>query len=287
MAIVIKKATMDDIPDVVHVAKWLKSELGFVRRVTLERAVQSGYLYVARWQDANNDLVIGFANTYKRKDGWTTVYEIGVHPAWQRRGAGWALINVLPRPVRLKCPVDNDGANAFYDCMGFNLVRVDDGRKRKLNVWERVPYAPVKSWECPICGEDALERDHDDAYIETDWQSYIISYGTCNCPDCGACWNEKEIHFGGVDVAYIPNYGDDYVDHLLQDDADFVCAECGGHLETGDINPDWSELRPHIDRPMVLSGECRCVDCGNEYQWFWEWHTPFNEIYWDTHITMC
>jgi len=286
MAIVIKKAGMDDVPAVQHIARLCADGVGFVRRVALERAVTAGELYIALMVKGGNEAVVGFANTHKRKDGWTTVYEIGVHPAWQRRGVGWSLINVLPRPVRLKCTVDNEGANAFYDWMGFQLARVEDGRKRKLNVWERVPFVEVGSWECPICGEDNLERDHDDAYVTTDWQKYIKSHGTCNCPDCGAYWQETDTHFGGLGVAVIPNYDDDCKDHALRDDADFVCLRCGGHLEMGEINPDWSELRPHIDRPMFLSGKCRCVDCGDEPQWAWEWETPFNEIRWDTHVTM-
>jgi GNAT superfamily N-acetyltransferase len=286
MAIVVIKAELKHIPGVQNIARLCADGVGFVRRVALVRAVQLGELYVAMMASRGNEAVVGFANTHKRKDGWTTIYEIAVHPSWQRRGVGRELIDVLPRPVRLKCTVDNEGANAFYDWMGFQLVRVEDGRKRKLNVWERVPYAPVDEWECPICGGNDLERDYDDCVNESNWAGYIIQKGFCGCTDCGALWREDTIYTGRLQSATIEHRADDggYDYQVLQNDDDYVCRGCGGRLVMGGFDES-QHISPSADVPTVLRGECWCGDCGRVYRWEWGWDTPFCEIYWDKHVT--
>jgi hypothetical protein len=45
------------------------------------------------------------------------------------------LLAVVPQPIRLKCPVDN-ASNAFYEARGFDCFDTEDGRKRRLNVWQ-------------------------------------------------------------------------------------------------------------------------------------------------------
>lgn len=51
---------------------------------------------------------------------------------------GKKLFSMVPKPIRLKCTIDNDYANEFYKRQGMKLVRVEQGKKRKLNVWELV-----------------------------------------------------------------------------------------------------------------------------------------------------
>lgn len=63
------------------------------------------------------------------------IYEIAVPKAWQGKGIGAAMINALPRPIRLKCTQDNP-ANGFYLRVGFILIDTEAGRKRPLNVYE-------------------------------------------------------------------------------------------------------------------------------------------------------
>lgn len=103
-----------------------RKQVGFVLRAALQAAIERGELLEA----VINDDVTGFAHFHVRRDGWTTLYEIvSVHP-----GSGRALLEALPRPLQLKCPVDND-SNGFYRHMGGTLKETVAGRKRDLNVW--------------------------------------------------------------------------------------------------------------------------------------------------------
>lgn len=70
----------------------------------------------------------------RRRDGVCVIYEIAVPLAFQRRGIASQFIAALPRPVRLKCTVDNP-ANEFYRAIGFKLLGQEAGRRRALNVW--------------------------------------------------------------------------------------------------------------------------------------------------------
>jgi GNAT superfamily N-acetyltransferase len=289
MGIVIAKATGEDILDVVHVAKHLKKELGFVRRVAIERAVTKGEVYVARWVDKANNLVIGFANTHKRKDGWTTVYEIGVHPNWQGRGAGRMMLDALPRPIRLKCPVDNVRANNFYKWYGFKHEGVEEGKKRKLNVWMRHADVEVTSWECPCCGDDDVERDYDGCDVfDFDWSSTMVQNGTAGCNRCHETWNEQTIYWAKPKTPYILHERDwdgkpTHDKQYLSDDDDFVCHECGGALVMDWFDSmDDLDLRPSVGGIIELTGACRCEKCHEDYVWYLDIDVLGQDIWWDS-----
>lgn len=121
-----------DITAIKRVANQYKNELGFVNSAALKESARRYMLYVAEYKGE----VVGFVNFYRRKDGWQTVYEIAVDRRYHRLGIGRALLNAVPKPVRLKCTVDNRRANDFYGQQGMVLRRVEQGRKRLLNVWE-------------------------------------------------------------------------------------------------------------------------------------------------------
>lgn len=127
----IRFAVEDDIPQIVKIARQHDEWLGFVMKVALKKAVAKRELYVATY----GRRVVAFMNWHKRRDGWHTIYEIAVTQQHQRTGIGAALLRALPEPHRLKCTVDNP-ANAFYERIGMRCVRTEDGRKRRLNVWE-------------------------------------------------------------------------------------------------------------------------------------------------------
>lgn len=132
--ITIRPATLDDIGLIKQIASRYSAELGYVMYPALREAVGRSELTVAC---APSGSPVGFVNWHTRRDGWTTVYEIAVAPSLLGQGVGKQLIDSVPRPTRLKCTLDNDRANGFYHANGFALVRVEDGRKRQLNVWER------------------------------------------------------------------------------------------------------------------------------------------------------
>lgn len=114
-----------------QIANQYKRELGFINRAALLESIERGSLWVVV---ANGD-VVGFANTRRRRDGVTVVYEIAVSKTHVGTGYGRAMLDALERPLRLKCPV-GQAANVFYLRYGFTLVNVEEGKTRALNVWE-------------------------------------------------------------------------------------------------------------------------------------------------------
>lgn len=127
----IRQAMTEDIPAIKRIADSYRKEIGFVLKPALEDAVTRGSLLVAD----DGMAIVGFCNYRSCRDGWHTIYEIAVHEGLKDREIGRRLLDEVPRPIRLKCPVDNP-ANAFYQRQGFTLADVVQGKKRQLNVWE-------------------------------------------------------------------------------------------------------------------------------------------------------
>lgn len=128
----IRNATLEDVEQVKIIADSNSSEIGFVLRPALEEAVEKGHLIVAELDGE----ILGFCNFNIRKaDGVTVIYEICTDYKYRGNKIGKALIDFLQKPISLKCPVGNE-SNNFYEHCGFTLKTVEDGKKRKLNVWE-------------------------------------------------------------------------------------------------------------------------------------------------------
>jgi GNAT superfamily N-acetyltransferase len=122
-----------DLPAIQRIAYCYRSELGRVMLPSLREAVARRSLYVATDSAGN---VQGFANTRKRRDGVTVIYEIAVAPEWRGKRVGAALLAAVPNPKSLKCTTDNDAAITFYDRAGMRQVAREPGRKRPLFVYE-------------------------------------------------------------------------------------------------------------------------------------------------------
>lgn len=120
----IRQATVDDLDWIVKLASKYKTELGFVRRVSLEESIKRGSLLVI-------DGELGFCEFYRRKDGLTSVYAI----VSVVKGGGRALMNSISRPIRLSCPEDLP-ANKFYEHIGGQRIGVFNGKKRRLIEWQ-------------------------------------------------------------------------------------------------------------------------------------------------------
>jgi N-acetylglutamate synthase-like GNAT family acetyltransferase len=124
---VIRLAKLTDIDAIKETAKHLVKEVGFILRPALEEAVRREELL---YEDKTNS----FCHYHTRRDGVSVIYEICVPKENRGQGIAKTMINMLPRPVQLKCPVDNE-SNKFYEHIGLKLIRVDPGKKRMLNVW--------------------------------------------------------------------------------------------------------------------------------------------------------
>lgn len=123
----VRLATLSDIDAIKKVAQKHTKELGFILRPALEEAVRREELLFEPESGS-------FCHYHVRRDSICTVYEICVPPEQRGRGIAKQMINMLPRPVRLKCPVDNE-SNGFYQKYGFEKIAVEPGKKRELNVW--------------------------------------------------------------------------------------------------------------------------------------------------------
>jgi GNAT superfamily N-acetyltransferase len=120
--------------------------LGWVRLNSMEESIRKGMMNVAR--SSLNGRIIGFILWSKpsrgANKGWHVVHTLAVDILHQREGIGRVLLNSVPLPIRLKCPVEvgktpyPNPANDFYRAMGFTLAGTDTTKKGKLlNVWEK------------------------------------------------------------------------------------------------------------------------------------------------------
>ncbi len=135
-----------------RLAERYKRELGFINRATLQRAIQTQSLLVApcqateaREQDTAPYVepeLAGMLHFYVRRDQTITLYAMVVAQTYQRRGLGRQLFEALVRvakslgktQIRLKCPAELP-ANVFYQHLGLQLISVEPGKHRPLNVW--------------------------------------------------------------------------------------------------------------------------------------------------------
>lgn len=121
-----------------------KRELGFINRGMLQKAIDNNELLVG-WKpsaDTAEPEVVGFVHFYVRRDQLLTLYSIGVAHEYQRMGLGCRLFEALIKEARqhqksqiqLKCPIGLT-ANLFYKHLGLEVIRVETGKLRPLNVW--------------------------------------------------------------------------------------------------------------------------------------------------------
>lgn len=120
----VRPATASDLDWVKRMADRHRREVGFVLRPALADAIERGELLVGIGAS-------GFCHWHARRDGWHTVYELVSEAA----GTGRALLAAVPRPLRLKCPLDLP-ANEFYVRCGATWLGTQPGKRRPLNVWQ-------------------------------------------------------------------------------------------------------------------------------------------------------
>lgn len=130
--VTVRFAVESDLPGIQHIARQYETELGYVRIPSLRESIQRRNLVMAE----DNGQIVGFVNYRACQDGWQTIYEIAVNKARHGERIGAGLLMAVPHPIRLKCPVDN-ASNGFYEAQGFVCVGTENGRKQRLNVWQR------------------------------------------------------------------------------------------------------------------------------------------------------
>lgn len=126
----IRRANPDDVPAIEKIARAYPKELAFVRRNSLQRAIDKGELFVA-----DTGAIIGFVSWHACRDGWSTIYDLAVAPDNRNIGVGRALLYAVPCPIRLKVTADNERANRFYKGAGMSLADSEPGHNRTLNLY--------------------------------------------------------------------------------------------------------------------------------------------------------
>ena len=125
-----------------------KRELGFVNRAILHKAIVAQELLLI--PAPNQPLayaetgpeIAGFTHFYVRRDATITLYSIVVDRPYRNMGVGRRMFAALVEQARqhdktqilLKCPTELS-ANLFYERLGLEIVRVEAGKLRPLNVW--------------------------------------------------------------------------------------------------------------------------------------------------------
>jgi ribosomal protein S18 acetylase RimI-like enzyme len=146
MQLIVRKATEDDLDSLKIIADAHSKELGFILRPALLESIKKGHVFVAA---VGKDLA-GFVEYHHRRDAQTTLYHIVIIPEYRGQKAGQQLVEALKEEsiaqgkgcIVLKCPEELT-ANGFYKAQGFRLVTVDQGRRRRLNVWSLDCRQPV------------------------------------------------------------------------------------------------------------------------------------------------
>ena len=118
----IRKGALSDTDAIDKIARKYKSELAFVRRTLIERAITNKMCHVVELDGA----VIGFVLFNTRRDKTTTIYDIAIDPSHTGHGYGRNLLYSVPAPMQLKCKADNQTAIQFYRNAG--MTQEDAGK---------------------------------------------------------------------------------------------------------------------------------------------------------------
>ena len=140
---VIQLAGMQHITGIKQLSDQHKRELGFVNRAIFEKAITAEELLVATSPENDVGLeVFGFVHFYVRRDAIVTLYSIVVNQTYRDSGLGRRLFEALVHvarergktQIRLKCPAELP-ANLFYERLGLEIVEIEPGKQRPLNIW--------------------------------------------------------------------------------------------------------------------------------------------------------
>ena len=121
--VTIEFASEHDIPGIKRIAdiRANKRYLGWTNRAILGESIKKSELHVAQLDGT----VIGFIRWHRRKDGWTTVYELCVDEPYRKQGIGQQLMCVTGTgPVKLKCHSSNPAIH-FYKRLSFKVISTE------------------------------------------------------------------------------------------------------------------------------------------------------------------
>ena len=127
---IIRPAKFDELDEIYQLFTKNPDSGGYVLKVFLSHDILKHSILVA----VEDDTIIGFCQFNSRKDGVCVIYEIVVDRNHRHKSVGRKLVDALPKPIFLKCPITLE-ANNFYASYGFILIGQEKGRKTPLNHW--------------------------------------------------------------------------------------------------------------------------------------------------------
>ena len=184
------KFQFDKVLEAKRIASKYSKELGFVNRKALEESCGKNELEVIE--------KVGFCHFHHCKNGQTTIYSLAILPEAKKQGWGRLLFyRVLCAAIEngsdrivAKCPEDLD-SNGFYQHIGFSLVEIEPGKRRRLNKWEYKFKVPLLFY----CGAGGASQ-HDKSAIQEGWLPGLRSNGK----------NRDHWHMKMVDNEWGENY---------------------------------------------------------------------------------
>lgn len=110
-----------------------REELGFVNSAQVKEKTTYHV-------EKDNDIIGAVICNHCVRKPQTTIYDIAVYEEYRGEGYGTDLVDKVwedspHKKIVAKCPIDLP-SNHFYRETGWELVNVDDGKSRKLCVWE-------------------------------------------------------------------------------------------------------------------------------------------------------
>lgn len=143
-----------DIKGIIKIvnSKNNRVSFGWVPRVVLEDAIKRQRCDGAKSQHrikvvlrmrGKTEVVVAWTRSYHRRDGVTSLHELGVAEDCQSGGIGTFLVNDTIDACRIRGMVTlrlktvvGLRSNHYYPRFGFTKVGMELGRKRELNVYE-------------------------------------------------------------------------------------------------------------------------------------------------------
>ena len=132
-------STEDDIAQVYAMTKDVRDINTFLgggyRTPRAKAAAEKRGLLLAK----SEARVVGFMLFNRRRDGWTTLYDIAVLPDFRRQGIAGMLLRSLSMPIRVTVMESNDGMRSFVRNNGFRLVS-RNGKKTSQGIKYTLVY---------------------------------------------------------------------------------------------------------------------------------------------------
>lgn len=134
--LIFRPATQDDLPKILAFTDI------FLRRSWLVRREYANDHVDHSWIVLDQEKLVGWAMITGKKVG-RTLYNLIVHPKYRSRHIGATLITALkPDVIRSKTDQATGDPTEFYKKMGYEVIEMRRGRKKKINIMKRSEPKP-------------------------------------------------------------------------------------------------------------------------------------------------